>query len=209
MIVQTLVVGPLETNCYIVACEKTLSAVVIDPGFEGQDIVAQIDRMGLHVVAIVNTHGHGDHVMANDQVRDRTSAKVMIHRDDAGMLETAAKDFAARTGLHSAVNPVDLVLDDGSAVEAGGLKLVTIHTPGHSPGSCCISCESTLFSGDTLFAGSVGRTDLPGGSRRDLVRSLSKLMTLPDDTRVLPGHGPETTIGEERLHNPFTRMVVL
>ncbi len=208
MIIRTLVVGPLKTNCYIAACERSLSAVVIDPGFDAEDIVAQIDNMGLRVVAIVNTHGHADHVMANDRLRARTGARVMIHRDDAAMLADAGRNFAAWTGLEATVGAADVLLEDDSVIEAGDLRFVTIHTPGHSPGSCCFSCESTLFSGDTLFAGSVGRVDLTGGLGRDLMRSLETLMTLPDDTRVLPGHGPETTIGREKRENPFARTVV-
>ena len=207
---RRLVVGPLQTNCYIVACEKTLEAAVIDPGFDGRGIVVQANTMGLAIVAIVNTHGHGDHVMDNDWVRDKTGAKVMIHKDDAPLLAGAPEHLPALLGRQVAMKPADCLLEDGSVIEIGDLDLKTIHTPGHSPGSCCFSCERTLFSGDTLFAGSAGRTDLPGGSRRALITSLvARLMPLADDTRVLPGHGPETTIGIERVRNPFTRMTVV
>ena len=203
---RCLVVGPLQTNCYIVACEKTLRAAVIDPGFDGQIIVAQFNAMGLRVVAILDTHAHGDHVMDNDLVRAETGAKVMVHEDDAQALAGAGEHLPALLGRTVAVKSADRLLSDGSIVEIGGLQLETLHTPGHTPGSCCFLCEGVLFSGDTLFAGSVGRTDLPGGSRASLITSIAKrLMPLPDNTRVLPGHGPETTIGVERAHNPFTR----
>jgi glyoxylase-like metal-dependent hydrolase (beta-lactamase superfamily II) len=207
MITRQMAVGPLQTNCYIAACEKTSSAVVIDPGFDAEGIARQIDDMGLRVVAIVNTHGHADHVMANDRLRAITQARVMIHRDDAAMLLDAGRAFSSWTGIEATVGPADVLLEDDSVIEAGELRFVTIHTPGHTPGSCCLACEDTLFSGDTLFAGSVGRVDLPGGKGSDLRRSLQALMKLPDDTTVLPGHGPETTIGRERRENPFVRAV--
>jgi len=144
--------------------------------------------------------------MDNDLVRAETGAKVMVHEDDAQALAGAGEHLPALLGRTVAVKSADRLLSDGSIVEIGGLQLETLHTPGHTPGSCCFLCEGVLFSGDTLFAGSVGRTDLPGGSRASLITSIAKrLMPLPDNTRVLPGHGPETTIGVERAHNPFTR----
>ncbi|MDP2856721.1 MAG: MBL fold metallo-hydrolase [Bacillota bacterium] len=206
MIVERLVVGPLQTNCYIAACEKTLDAAVIDPGFDGQGIVAQAHKMGVRIVAILDTHAHGDHVMDNDLVRDETGAKVMVHEDDAPALAGAGEHLSALLERAVALKPADRLLKDGSIVDVGELRLETLHTPGHSPGSCCFLCEDVLFSGDTLFAGSAGRTDFPGGSRASLIASIAqKLMPLADDTRVLPGHGPETAIGVERASNPFTR----
>lgn len=197
-------VGALGTNCYILYCEKTLQAAVIDPGGDAAEILAEIGRRGLTVTCIINTHGHADHIGANDEIKERTGAPILIHEADAAMLTSAQKNLSVYIGQPVAGAAADRLLADGDTVEVGEIKLRVLHTPGHTPGGICLSGEGIVFSGDTLFAQSVGRTDFPGGSHAQLVSSINeKLMGLDDDAKVLPGHGPATTIGEERAMNPF------
>jgi len=197
-------VGSLGTNCYIVWCEETLEGIVIDPGGDAPDILALVNREKIKVKGIVNTHGHADHIMANARIKAATSAPIMIHHDDQHMLTSGHRNLSIFMGESIASSPADALLRDGDRIEFGKCSLQVIHTPGHTPGGICLKGDGVLFSGDTLFAESIGRTDLPGGSYSQLILSIKeKLLVLPDDTRVLPGHGPETTIGWERRMNPF------
>jgi len=199
-----LEVGHLGTNCYIIFCSRTKEAAVIDPGGNSEEIIACLNREKLKVVAIINTHGHADHIAANGKIQQTTGAPVMIHQEDAKMLTSAHSNLSMFIGASVAFAPADRLLKDGDVVKVGDIELSIIHTPGHTPGGICLRANTVLFSGDTLFAQSVGRTDFPGGSTSTLIRSIQeKLMILPDETKVLPGHGPETTIGWERVHNPF------
>ena len=206
MILDTLPTGPLEVNCYIVGCEKTRKAVVIDPGGNVSDILETLQKHQLDVVMIVNTHGHFDHIGGNRQLLEATSAELLIHQDDRQLMDLAL-EHAAVYGLQTEASPAptrELVGDEELSV--GELSLQVIHTPGHSPGGICLYVEDCLLVGDTLFAGSIGRTDLPGGDHQLLISGIkAKLLPLPDATRVCPGHGPMTTIGEEKQHNPFLR----
>nr|WP_320115623.1 MBL fold metallo-hydrolase [uncultured Desulfuromonas sp.] len=204
MLVETLAVGPLQVNCYLVACPRTKHALVIDPGDEGDRILEMIDKLGLKVKMVVNTHGHFDHVGANHQVLAATGVELCMHRDDLPLLKVAAKQ-AAGYGLPAVQSPdPKRFLESGDLIEVGDLSFEVIHTPGHSPGGICLYGEGHLFSGDTLFAGSIGRTDLPGGDMKQLLSHIrSQLMVLPDATVVHPGHGPESTIGREKTVNPF------
>lgn len=186
-------VGFYKVNCYIVSAESGAEAAVIDPGDEAEAILEVIRARGLRVTAILLTHAHWDHVGAVADVAEATGAPVYLHQAELGALE----EWSPRP-----VPGVRLVAD-GDRIEAGGLTFEAWHTPGHTPGGVCYRLGGRLFSGDTLFAGSVGRTDFPGGSAEDLARSLRRLLTLPDETAVHPGHGPATTIGRERLTNPF------
>jgi hydroxyacylglutathione hydrolase len=199
-------VGPIETNCWIVGAPGSKLAAVVDPGGEADRIIAELKKAGLTVTAIVNTHAHFDHAGANRVLRDKTGAPLMIHRLDAPALSQLNLQ-AMLFGMSSDDSPpADRLIEDGDTIDLKDFTLTVIHTPGHSPGGISISGPGILISGDTLFAGSVGRTDLPGGSWDTLVKSLrTKVMTLPDATKVYPGHGPSTTIGEERAHNPFLR----
>jgi hydroxyacylglutathione hydrolase len=208
MDLRTLAVGSLLTNCYVVWCENTGEAVVIDPGFdregESEKVLSVTRERGLKVKFIVNTHGHHDHTCGNGVVKDAVGASVLIHELDADMLSVAGRRMATLFGFH-AVSPVaDGFLHDGDLVRFGKVGLRVLHTPGHSPGSVCLVGEDCVFSGDTLFAGSVGRVDLPGGSGAELARSLQeKLAVLPDRLIVYPGHGPKSTIDVEKRCNPF------
>ncbi len=204
MIFDTLPTGPLEVNCYIIGCEKTNKAAVIDPGGHAQEILEKLKNHNLTVVMIINTHGHFDHIGGNGDLLEVTGAELIIHRDDRPLLDRAT-EHAAVFGLRAEPSPEPTrQLDGGETLQLGELSLEIIHTPGHSPGGMCILVEDCLFVGDTLFAGSIGRTDLPGGNHQQLILNIKeKLLPLPEDTKVYPGHGPMTTIGEEKLYNPF------
>ncbi len=204
MIIEKLVVGPIETNCYLVSCEKTGKTLVIDPGDEGERILRKLNTLDLKPVLVVNTHGHFDHIGAVGLIVEKTGAKFLIHEDALGFLENAKQD-AALFGISLEKPPSpSRFLAEGDIFHSGDIKFTVLHTPGHSPGGICILTEGHIFTGDTLFAGSVGRTDLPGGNHRLLIKSIQeKLMKLPDETEVLPGHGPVSTIGREKKINPF------
>ena len=204
MILETLPSGPLEVNCYIVGCEQSGRAIVIDPGGDGERILALLQKHQLDCRWIINTHGHFDHIGGNRELQEATGAELMIHPADRPLLQQAGA-HAAVFGLQVTSSPEPTrELNDGDQLLLGELSLTVIHTPGHSPGGICLHLGDWLFVGDALFAGSIGRTDLPGGDQPLLVRSIKeKLLCLNDETRVYPGHGPATTIGREKLHNPF------
>jgi glyoxylase-like metal-dependent hydrolase (beta-lactamase superfamily II) len=204
MIIKKLAVGPIMANCFIVGCEQTKAAAVIDPGDEADRILLALADAKLTVKQIINTHGHFDHVGANKRMKAATGAPILIHALDAPMLSMLARSAAA-WGMSAENSPApDRFLDEGDLIEIGSLRLQVIHTPGHTPGGVSLLADGCLFVGDTLFAGSVGRTDFPGGDFAALKSSIQqKLFTLDDALKVFTGHGPETTIGEEKRHNPF------
>jgi glyoxylase-like metal-dependent hydrolase (beta-lactamase superfamily II) len=204
MIIKTLPVGPLQVNCYVVACPRTKKALIIDPGDEADQILRVIEQEGLEPKMLVNTHGHFDHVGGNSAILEKTGVEFCMHSDDVPMLKQAPRQ-AASFGLPAVESPEpSRLLQNGDVLEIGDLNFEVIHTPGHSPGGICLYGEGHLFSGDTLFAGSIGRTDLPGGDMQQLLGHIrSQLMVLPASTVVHPGHGPETTIAAEQSSNPF------
>lgn len=201
---KLVVVGPLETNCYLAYCGETMECGVIDPGAESELIFPVIVEFGLKPVVILNTHGHIDHIGANQDIKEKFDVPLWIHALDGPLLERSDQlELSLMLGAKASPS-ADRLLTDGEDVVFGRCRLKVIHTPGHTPGSVGFFGDNILFSGDTLFNGGVGRTDLPGGSTRDLEVSIrEKILTLPDRTVVLPGHGPWTTIGEERESNPF------
>ncbi len=204
MKVQSFTIGPLETNAYLVVDERSRQALLIDPGLESEGIYDVICAEGLTLSSIVNTHGHFDHVCGNAFFRAKTGAPVLIHREDAVIMQRAAEQARAFGFQVAPPPPPDRLLDEGDEVVMGGTRMRILHTPGHTPGGICLYGEGVVLVGDALFAGSIGRTDLPGGSHEVLLASIrTKLLSLPDDTVVYPGHGPPTTIGAERTHNPF------
>ena len=204
MILRAMPVGPLQANCYLVGCAQTRQAAVIDPGGDADHILAALSRDHLTVTAIINTHGQFDHVGANKPIKEATGADLMIHQLDAPML-AHLKGSAAAWGLRAEDSPQpDRLLADGDTVSVGQLTLGVLHTPGHTPGGISLVVDKAVFVGDTLFEGSIGRTDFPGGNLDTLVRSIqTKLFALPEDTVVYAGHMGTTTIGREKKYNPF------
>lgn len=206
MILETIVVGALGVNCILIGCKETRQAVVVDPGDEAERILDAVDGHKLDLIAIINTHGHFDHVGANKQLKQTLNVPIYIHPADAALLERVAVT-ANMYGLSGENSPQpDQNLEHGQTIKVGNLSMQVIHTPGHTPGCCCLYLEQEqlLISGDTLFADGVGRTDLPGGSTVQLVDSIkTRLFTLPDGVQVYPGHGPATSIGHEKKHNPY------
>ena len=204
MIIKTLPVGPIMANCFILGCEETLEAVVIDPGDEADRILMALAESSLKLNYIVNTHGHFDHVGANKPLHDATGAPILIHALDAPMLNQIAAS-AANWGLAGDNSPPpERMIDEGDTIVFGNITLTVIHTPGHTPGGVSLKTGEHVFVGDTLFAGSIGRTDFPGGSFETLRDSIQKkLFVLGDEVRVYTGHGPETLVGRERINNPF------
>jgi glyoxylase-like metal-dependent hydrolase (beta-lactamase superfamily II) len=188
---RKLVVGPYQTNCYILGCKQTNQGLVIDPGDDVFRIIKEITRSGLTLKGIAITHGHIDHVGGVSELKRITKAPVLIHRLDAAALGVRPDGF----------------LEEGQLLQVGNYTLSIIHTPGHSAGGVCLHAPGAVFTGDSLFAGSVGRTDFPGGSHELLVEGVGrKIFPLGDDLRVYPGHGPESTVGRERQTNPFFRL---
>jgi glyoxylase-like metal-dependent hydrolase (beta-lactamase superfamily II) len=197
MKIQTFNVGMLSTNCYIVNCPETQETIIIDPGFdvpqEAEQICRYVDKSTLKVKFIVNTHGHPDHIRGDSILKKKYSVPICIHAYDAHRL----------TGLGENTQPANILLEDGALLKFGKVTLKILHTPGHTPGGISLVGEKLVFTGDTLFAGGIGRTDLLGGSDRDMRLSLEKLLRLPEHYVIYPGHGAASTIGEEKRVNPF------
>jgi hydroxyacylglutathione hydrolase len=206
MIHEIFPVGPLQCNCSVIGDETTREAMVIDPGDDIEDVLALVQKHTLTVKQIVVTHAHIDHVGGAMKLRAATGAPILLNQNDDALLKMLDVQ-AAWIGVEDPGKvEIDQSIGQGDMVNAGSLVANVIHTPGHTEGSVCLyfPAEKKLIAGDTLFAGSIGRTDLPGGSMRKIITSLhEKVMTLPDETLVVPGHGPLTTIGEERENNPF------
>jgi hydroxyacylglutathione hydrolase len=206
MIHEILPVGPLQCNCSIIGDETTREAMVIDPGDDLEHVLALLEKHNLHVKHIIITHAHIDHIGGAMKLRALTGAPILLNQNDYALLKMLDEQ-AAWVGMRSPGKvEIDQSVTTGETVTAGSLSASILHTPGHTEGSVCLyfPADKKLIAGDTLFAGSIGRTDLPGGSMQKILRSLrDTLMALPDDTVVVPGHGPLTTIGDERESNPF------
>ena len=208
LMVRGIVVGLFAANCWIVGSRRTGEAVCIDPGDQPEDILNLAKDLGVRIKYIVNSHGHLDHVLGVRRIKEATGAKFLMHSQDVPIAKSAGQSAILLLGRYVEPPPdPDAFIEDGDEVDVAGVKLKVIHTPGHTPGSCSFYTEGMLFSGDTLFRGSIGRTDLPGGDYDQEMRSIiDKLLTLPEETIVLPGHMEETRIGIEKRTNPFVLM---
>jgi len=207
MFIKQMIVGSMSVCCYILACESTGQGMIIDPGGDEDAILAACAKQGITVVAIVNTHGHPDHVCGNAGIKQATGAPIIMHTEDNAFFnKPLARQYFSMLGLAMSP-PADRTVMDGDSITAGTVSLTVIHTPGHTPGGICLYSAPHLFSGDTLFVGAVGRSDFPGGDQTALIASIrERLMVLPDDTVVWPGHGyggDSSTIGAERRENPY------
>ncbi|MEM2881999.1 MAG: MBL fold metallo-hydrolase [Candidatus Bathyarchaeia archaeon] len=204
-----IVVGPLRTNSYIVYDAKDHFGIVIDPGGDAERILEAIRGLGVDVGAIYATHAHFDHVLAVDRLREKLSCKFFLHEGDEWLLGRMPESVRRHLGYEvpGVANP-DAYVEEGQLVDVGDYELRVLHTPGHTPGGISLVGEGIAFTGDTLFAGSVGRTDFEGGDAAALSRSILRLLSLPDQYEVRPGHGRSTTIGLERVQNPFIRSLI-
>ena len=210
MLTEMMVVGEIQANCYLVGDGESNNITVIDPGGDGPDIIARIEEKEYHPIYIVNTHGHIDHMWANADLKAAyPDAELLIHEADAEMLTNSSANLSSFMGRSITSPAADRTIAEGDHISVGSLDFEVRHIPGHSPGGIALVTKDTdgktvVFSGDALFAYSIGRTDFPGGSHEMLISGIKdKLLSLPDDTVVFPGHGPATTIGTERKHNPF------
>jgi glyoxylase-like metal-dependent hydrolase (beta-lactamase superfamily II) len=206
MIQKGLTVGLLEVNCYILGDEETKEAVVIDPGGDEDKILEALKYAELNLKYIIDTHGHFDHVDANQPLKEATGAKIAIHEADAQMLSQPSAEAMFFTGNRARVSQADLLLKEDDLISFGPYRLKVLYTPGHTPGSISLVLEGFpyVYVGDLLFAGSIGRTDFPGGSFDNLIQAVrTKIFPLGDQYAVYPGHGPVTTVGQERKYNPF------
>lgn len=207
--IQGFEVGPFAVNTYLLWDAQTKQATIVDPSFGSEGILDHVNKEGLTLAYIINTHGHVDHVCGDGYFKANAGAPgtrplLLIHEADLPLLRNSARQ-AIGFGMHADPAPEpDQFLADGDAVTIGGNRLTVLHTPGHSPGGICLHCDDFVLVGDTLFAGSIGRTDFPGASYEELIDAVrTKLFALPDQTKAYPGHGPATTIGWEKKHNPF------
>jgi len=212
MVVKTLIVGPIQTSCYIVSFPPSKDTLIIDPGGDAEQIIEYLGDKALQLIYIINTHGHIDHIGANTELKEAYSAsQICIHPADASMLTNAPQNLSFELGFNYISPPADRLIKEGDIINLDTHKFVVHHLPGHTPGGICLFYESgvkteplVVFSGDTLFCGGIGRTDFPGGSHQQLIKGIKqKILSLPDDVIVYPGHGPPTTVGQEKQMNPF------
>ncbi len=207
MIFKQLVVGSMGVCSYIIGCEKTKEAAIVDPGGEEKLLLGELENLGLHLKYIIATHGHPDHVCGNACIKEQTGADIVMHKDDAEFFsQSEAKEYFSMFGMTPSPPP-DMCVSEGDTLEIGTVKCEIIHTPGHTPGGMCLYMPPHLITGDTLFVGGVGRTDFPGGAHATLMKSIKeRIFPLPGQTIIWPGHGYgglQSTVAEEKHSNPF------
>jgi hydroxyacylglutathione hydrolase len=204
MIIKDIVVGPLEVNCYILGCEDTREAVIIDPGGDADKVIKVVEKGNFAPKFIINTHAHFDHVGGVKAIQDYFKIDFLLHKEDLFLIDSVSEQATA-FGLNPIPKPgVNKFVNNEDKVSFGQKVVKVIHTPGHTPGGVCYYVDNSVFVGDTMFAGSIGRTDFPGSSYETLIKSIKeRLFLLGDSVTVYPGHGPSTTIGNEKRHNPF------
>ena len=195
--------GKFQENCYIVYDDISKKAIIIDPGQDGKKVITKIEKLNLKPELLINTHGHFDHTFSDDIIRQKYNIPLAIHKDDTEMLSDANKNFSTMIGNPIIIDKADIIFEREEIKETSFCKYSVIYTPGHSKGSVCILIDNTLFSGDTVFKNSIGRTDLYGGNEDELISSLQKIKKLPQDTIICPGHGPFTTLKEELKNNMY------
>jgi glyoxylase-like metal-dependent hydrolase (beta-lactamase superfamily II) len=204
MKIETIVVSPFEVNCFLIWENDDNSGVIIDPGDEDELIAERIAKHGFKPGAILLTHGHGDHIGAVKPLKEKFNIPIYIGREDAPMLLSPSANVSAMFGYQIVCPPADHLLKDGDRFKIGSLEFSVLATPGHTRGGICYLTGNNLICGDTIFFGSIGRTDFPGGNYQTLIESINKqILSLPDDITCYPGHGPATTVGNERRSNPF------
>lgn len=207
MKIKQYTVGSMVVFCYIVSCEKTKKAAIIDAGGDEERILAELEKDGLELEYIIATHGHPDHVCGNKKIQEATGAKIVMHKVDADFFEeNETKSYFSMLGLEASP-PADIKVEEDDLIKIGEVELKVLHTPGHTPGGMCLYNEGNIFTGDTLFVGGMGRTDFPGGSHKELFASINeKIMTLPPETIIWPGHGYGgdcSTVAMENKSNPY------
>jgi hydroxyacylglutathione hydrolase len=206
--IESIVIQDMGVNCYLLSCDNTQKAILIDPGAGAKRILNWLEKCGKDIIFIVLTHGHFDHIGAVEELRNELKVKVAIHQGDAEMLINPLKNLSRYSGRDLGTSPAEIILQDNQELSIGEMEVRIFHTPGHSLGSISLLTKDGLLSGDTLFDGSVGRTDFPGGDTTQLLKSIQdKLLVLDDEIKVFPGHGPTTTIGKERRFNPYVNGV--
>jgi len=193
----------MEANCYILYNPDKREGLIIDPGAEGSHLIKFIKQEKISINYIVNTHGHPDHIGANRKIKEHTNAPILIHQYDAPMLAKSGSVLSLIFPVEFSSPPADTFIKDGDLIECAGMKLKVLHTPGHTPGGISLLIDDSIFTGDTLFSGSIGRSDLPGGSPQVLLNSIKKILSLDENLIVYPGHGPATTVSQELHSNPF------
>jgi len=193
----------MEANCYILYNPDKREGLIIDPGAEGSHLIKFIKQEKISINYIINTHGHPDHIGANRKIKEHTNAPILIHQYDAPMLAKSGSVLSLIFPVESSSPPADTFIKDGDLIECAGMKLKVLHTPGHTPGGISLLIDDSIFTGDTLFSGSIGRSDLPGGSPEVLLNSIKKILSLDENLIVYPGHGPATTVSQELHSNPF------